>query len=61
MDLNISVLCDNYFESIKSIFFLKRDLLKKIRDTKGSFHAKRGKIKDRTGIDLTEAEDIKKR
>ena len=38
-----------------------KDLFKKIRDTKGSFHAKRGKIKDRTGIKLTEAEDIKKR
>ena len=38
-----------------------RDLFKKIRDTKGSFHAKMGTIKDRNGIDLTEAEDIKKR
>ena len=38
-----------------------RDLLKKIRDTKGTFHAKMGLIKDRNGIDLTEAEDIKKR
>ena len=38
-----------------------RDLFKKIRDTKGSFHAKMGSIKDRNGIDLTEAEDIKKR
>ena len=38
-----------------------RDLLKKIRDTKGTFHAKMGSIKDRNGIDLTEAEDIKKR
>ena len=38
-----------------------RDLFKKIRDTKGSFHAKLGSIKDRNGIDLTEAEDIKKR
>ena len=38
-----------------------RDLLKKIRDTKGTFHAKMGKIKDRNGMDLTEAEDIKKR
>ena len=38
-----------------------RDLLKKIRDTKGIFHAKMGSIKDRNGIDLTEAEDIKKR
>ena len=38
-----------------------RDLFKKIRDTKGIFHAKMGKIKDRNVIDLTEAEDIKKR
>ena len=38
-----------------------RDLFKKIRDTKGIFHAKIGSIKDRNGIDLTEAEDIKKR
>ena len=37
-----------------------RDLFKKIRDTKGSFHAKMGSIKDRNGMDLTEAEDIKK-
>ena len=38
-----------------------RDLLKKIRDTKGRFHAKMGSIKDRNGMDLTEAEDINKR
>ena len=38
-----------------------RDLFKKIRDTKGIFHAKMGIIKDRNGRDLTEAEDIKKR
>ena len=38
-----------------------RDLFKKIRHTKGTFHAKMGSIKDRNGIDLTEAEDIKKR
>ena len=38
-----------------------RDLLKKIRDTKGTFHAKMGTIKDRNGMDLSEAEDIKKR
>ena len=38
-----------------------RDLFKKIRDTKGKFHAKMGSIKDRNGMDLTEAEDIKKR
>ena len=37
------------------------DLLKKIRDTKGTFHAKMGLMKDRNGLDLTEAEDIKKR
>ena len=38
-----------------------RDLIKKMRDTKGTFHAKMGLIKDRNGMDLTEAEDIKKR
>ena len=38
-----------------------RDLIQKIRDTKGTFHAKMGSIKDRNGMDLTEAEDIKKR
>ena len=38
-----------------------RDLFKRIRDTKGTFHAKMGTIKDRSGMDLTEAEDIKKR
>ena len=38
-----------------------RDLFKKIRDTKGTFHAQMGTIKDRNGTDLTEVEDIKKR
>ena len=38
-----------------------RDLFKKIRDIKGTFHAKMGSIKDRNAMDLTEAEDIKKR
>ena len=38
-----------------------RDLFKKIRDTKGTFHAKMGTIKERNGMDLTEAEDVKKR
>ena len=38
-----------------------RDLFKKIRDTKGTFHAKMGSIKDRNGMDLTEAQDITKR
>ena len=51
--------CDQwqYTENIEHI----RDLFKKIRDTKGIFHAKMGTIKDRNGMDLTEAEDIKKR
>ena len=40
---------------------MTRDLFKKIRDTKGTFHAKMGSIKDRNGMDLTEEEDIKKR
>ena len=40
---------------------MTRDLFKKIRDTKGTFHAKMGSIKGRNGMDLTEAEDIKKR
>ena len=38
-----------------------RDLFKKIRDTEGTLHAKMGRVKDRNGMDLTEAEDIKKR
>ena len=38
-----------------------RELFKKIRDTKGTFHAKMGSVKDRNGMDLTEAEDIKSR
>ena len=38
-----------------------RDLFKKVRESKRTFHAKRGTIKDRNGMDLTEAEDIKKR
>ena len=38
-----------------------RDLFEKIRDAKGTFHAKMGSIKDRNGMDITEAEDIKKR
>ena len=40
---------------------MTRDLFKKIRDTKGTFHAKMGSIKDRNAMDLTEAEDLKKR
>ena len=38
-----------------------RDLFKKVRDSKGAFHAKMSSVKDRNGMDLTEAEDIKKR
>ena len=45
----------------RDLFKKIRDLFKKIRDTKGIFHAKMGLIKDRNGMDLTEAEDIKKR
>ena len=45
----------------KPIEWETRDLFKKIRDTKGNFHAKMGSVKDRDGMDLTEAEDIKKR
>ena len=45
----------------KTIEWETRDVFKKIRDTKGTFHAKMGSIKDRNGMDLTEAEDIKKR
>ena len=45
----------------KTIEWETRDLFKKIQDTKGSFHAKKGTIMDRNGMDLTEAEDIKKR
>ena len=40
---------------------MTRDLIKNVRDTKGTFHAKMSTIKDRNGIDLTKAEDIKKR
>ena len=45
----------------KNIMGKTRDLFKKIRDNKGTFHTKMGSIKDRNGMDLTEAEDIKKR
>ena len=48
-------------DQIKEIEENNRDLFKKIRDTKGTFHANMGSIKDRNGMDLTEAEDIKKR
>ena len=55
-------LSDQYKEIEENNRMVKtRDLFKKIRDTKGTFHAKMGTIKDRNGIDLTEAEDIKKR
>ena len=55
-------LCDQCKEIEESNRMGKtRDLFKKIRDTKGTFHAKVGTTKDRNGMDLTEAEDIKKR
>ena len=46
--------------SLSTFSSLSSDLFKKIKDTKGTFHAKMGSIKDRNGMDLTEAEDIKK-
>ena len=46
---------------MKTIEWKRRDLLKKVRDMKGTFHGKMGSIKDRNGMDLTEAEDIEKR
>ena len=50
-----------FFHSESCLFTLFIVSYKKIRDTKGNFHAKMGSIKDRNGMDLTEAEDIKKR
>ena len=59
---NKSFLCDQCKEIEENNRMGKtRDLFKKIRDIKGTFHAKMGSIKDRNGIDLIEAEDIKKR
>ena len=53
---------DQYKEiEVKSRMAKTRDLFKKIRDTKGTFHAKMGTVKDKSGMDLTEGEDIKKR
>ena len=55
-------LSDQYKEIEENIIMGKtRDLFKKVRDTKGTFHVKMGSIKDRNGMDLTEAEDIKNR
>ena len=57
-----ALLSDQYKETEESNRMGKtRDLFKKIRDTKGTFHAKMGSIKDRNGMDLTEAKEIKKR
>ena len=57
-----AILSDQYKEIEENNRMGKtRDLFMKIRDTKGTFHAKMGSIKDRNGMDLTEAEDIKKR
>ena len=59
---NKPLLSDKYKEIEENNRIRKtRDLFKRIRDTKGTFHAKMGLIKDRNGMDLTEAEDIKKR
>ena len=54
-------LSDQCKEMEETLEWETRDLFKKIRDPKGMFHAKMGSIKDRNGIDLTEAENIKKR
>ena len=54
-------LSDQCKETVENRMGKTRDCFKKIRDTKGTFHAKMGLIKDRNGLDLTEAEDIKKR
>ena len=51
----------NAKKSWKTIEWERLEISKKIRDTKGTFHAKMGSIKERNGIDLTETEDIKKR
>ena len=57
-----AILSDQYKEMEENNRMVKtRDLFKKITDTKGTFHANMGSIKDRNGMDLTEAEDIKKR
>ena len=53
-------LCDQYKEIEENRLGKTKDLFKKIRDTKGTFHAKISTVKDRNGMDLTEAEDIKK-
>ena len=50
-----------FYVEEKNRMGMTRDVFKKIRDTKGTFHAKMGSIQDRNGMDLTEAEDIKKR
>ena len=59
----VHICTTEYYSAIKNNNRMRmtRDLFKKIRDTKGTFHAKMGSIKDRNGRDLTEAEDIKKR
>ena len=54
-------LSDQYKEIEENRMGKTRDVFKKIRDTKGTFHAKMDTIKDRNGMDLAEAEDIKKR
>ena len=54
-------LSDQYKEIEENRMGKTRDLFKKVRDTKGTFHAKMGSMKDRNGLDLTEAEYIKKR
>ena len=56
-----ALLSESVSEYCMLFFLLINTLFRKIRDTKGTFHAKMGSIKDRNGMNLTEAEDIKKR
>ena len=56
-----ALLSESVSEYYTLFFLLVNTLFKKIRDTKGTFHAKMGSIKNRSGMDLTEAEDTKKR
>ena len=59
--LNVPTQVLEWIQHTHACLYSTRDLFKKIRDTKGTFHAKMDSIKDRNGTDLTEAEDIKKR
>ena len=61
MPVRMAAIYLHYFSYCNFLFILEAILFKKIRDTKGTFHAKMGSIKDRNGMDITEAKDINKR